>query len=77
VPKKFDIMKTKSVTLIDSEGLTRVLDISLVEKIPSVVGIYHLRGNVLNTLCSGADVAIEVRSASAFSCKKKCCDYPT
>jgi hypothetical protein len=76
---KFDITKTKLCILIDSNNLTRLVNIEEIEEQESPINIHTLRGSVPvfegkhGSICSNSDVTIEFRSMPK-KCGKDCCD---
>lgn len=77
--EKFDILKTKLVLLIDSNNLTRLIEVGGVEKEECPIDVHVLHGNVPvfegkhASICSNSDVTIEIRSLPK-NCEKNCCD---
>ena len=77
--KKFDILKTKLVLLIDSDNLTKLIEITNIKKQSSPIDIHTLDGNVIvfegehASICSNSDVTIEIRSIPK-TCEKNCCE---
>lgn len=78
---KFDIEKTKLVIFVDQNDQTRVIEIDTIEREKSIgpINIHTLHGSVpvfeeeKRSICSNADVALEIRSIPK-TCGKECCD---
>jgi hypothetical protein len=76
---KFDITKTKLCILVDSNNLTRLVEIEDVDEVESPINIHTLRGHLPvfegnhASICSNSDVTIEFRSLPK-KCGKDCCD---
>lgn len=72
--KRFDFLKTKSISFINTNGDVLTISVGTIEKVPSKVHVFRFHGSapVKNSICSGSDVIIELRHIKC-SIKKNCC----